>query len=615
MKKILTAFALAIVSTWGLYAQPAVILNHEAQVVVNSPVDVKYSVVERIRINEENMLPLADFVYYTDAFKSISSFSGTIEQGGKVIKKIKQTDLYTRADSDAFADDSFINVYSPSATLPFEVEYKYTISLRKAVASFPNFVPVVAELVPVKHASYVIKAPADYTIGYHASFEPAIAKEKGNSVYTWEINDFPGYVLEHNMPEAVSIVPHVYSCPMDFRFAGTGGSQSSWKEAGAWLHSIEPKDSSLPESMVSTVHRLTEGCTSDLEKLRALYGWLGENTRYVSIQLGIGGYAPMSPSLVCKTGYGDCKALSFLLKKMLEEAGVSSEYVIVSTDRKKVLDNYSSIGQMNHAMLCVPLQKDTVWVECTNPSYPLGYRHEGIAGHQVVLVKDDGGELVNVPDYDGDLKVDSDYAKIELSADGSAHVRATRTRRLESAESYIKFTERERKDIQESLSRFLACVAEDLTMDSFKTNFDEYQGTPDFIPEASVSFHFYSSNLAKAAGDRLFVPAMLTNIGMTSQRGARLHDLVFNYEGTESYNYEIAIPDGFTVDALPESKHLATAFMDLDINFSTEGNIVKVLVTLSNHKAKLQAASYNEYRRFVKDFNKATASTIVLKKA
>lgn len=113
-------------------AEPnAEILLRQYDLSVKSETDARLTVKERIRINNEKGSALSDFILMTDAYREISSFSGTIENGGKIIKKIKQTDVISVQSSESFADDSYANFYSPNAPYPYVVEYNYTVSYKK----------------------------------------------------------------------------------------------------------------------------------------------------------------------------------------------------------------------------------------------------------------------------------------------------------------------------------------------------------------------------------------------------------------------------------------------------------------------------------------------------
>ena len=105
-------------------------------------------------------LSSALFSVYTDSFRSLSSFSGRIEAGGKTLRKLKSSDLNTVLLADGIATDAFVSFYEPNAPYPFTVEYEYEVSYRKGFVSFPAFIPVSAPDVAAVQDNPIMKIDA-----------------------------------------------------------------------------------------------------------------------------------------------------------------------------------------------------------------------------------------------------------------------------------------------------------------------------------------------------------------------------------------------------------------------------------------------------------------------
>ncbi|MBQ9477302.1 MAG: DUF3857 domain-containing protein [Bacteroidales bacterium] len=613
MRRSVLVFLCVALLACTAFAQPAaVVLSVDVTFTMNSPVQGQYDVHERIRVNNQKGIAAATFMQYTDEFRTLSAFSGSISSGGKVLRKLNKKDVSTVLESDALAERVYMNGYEPVAPFPFEVEYVYTVSYRKAIASFPSFIPVQDFDVPVRSATYTLSLPAGTEISYDSSAEPD--KQEGKRlVYCWTFRDFPGVSYESSMPSILEFVPYVHACPVAFQYAGTSGTQHNWKEIGTWAWSLMP-DPQIPAAVLQEIDARTKDCTSDIQKIRVVYDYLREHTRYVSIQLGIGGHAPLPPARVATSGFGDCKALSFYMQQLLAHLGIASDYVIVNTERRDLPDAYASIGQMNHVILRVPLPRDTLWVECTNPLVPLGYNHEDIAGHQAVAVCADGGEVVRIRDYPDSLRGETERQEIRLAPDGSAWVEIDRKARLDRAERFISFSSLRPADMQQFLYSGLQGHPEGFHLESYSDNFRSYEGEPGYIPEAQVRFSFSVKGLGRVSGDRMFVKAAPFARAMNAQKAERKYDCVIQRSAAVRDSVLILLPEGYGIEHIPEGLSASCPLADFHQEVQRQDQGVLIISEIRTRSGRMAASDYPAYRELVKLVNRAYETTLVLRK-
>lgn len=597
----------------GMDNLKAVVLEHDATFTLSSPTSGELKVKERTLVLDAKGLQAVMFEVYTDSFRSLSSFSGKIEVGGKVVNKIKTSDLTTVSLSSGLADDSYAVVYEPNAPCPCVVEYEYSVSYKKGIVSFPVFFPVVESGVAVQSAAFTIKVPRYCKIQYEASSQPERLQMGSSDVYKWTVKDFKGYAEEHIMPSVRNIVPYVYSGPVDFVYAGTSGSLSSWKSLGDWICSLQSDVKDVPSDMKAKVLELTQDTGSDIQKVRILYDFLRGYTRYVSIQLGIGGLKPFPVSTVWKTGIGDCKALSVFMQSMLDIVGIKSDYVIVHTRNSRLMEGFHTPSQMNHAMLCVPLQADTLWLECTNPRYPIGYRHKSIAGHDVVLARPEGSEKVRVRSYPDSLRFSSESAHVRLIADGSAECAVVRTLKLTETEPYIGFGDWTPKEQFNDLMSGNSLRPAEFKVQSVKDNFTQYEDSS-YVPQMEISYSFLTREYAKVTGDRIFFDINPFSKSLYSQRGERINEIRINSGRVVCDTICVEIPEGYVIESMPSTSSVKSDFGVLDTIVSADERHVSVVQKIVLNKGTFPKESYPEYRTFARNVSRSYSSRVVLRK-
>ena len=324
MKRLLTLLTLlgACLYAGAQKKAVAVIEAYDAAFTLQSAVTGTLHVRYTVTVQDKAGLREAAVYIYTDTFASLGSFSGEIVSATGEKTKLSRKDLTSVAYSSGLVDDGFLHAYAPSQAtrLPLTVTYDYTLQYKKGVISFPAFAPLDGAGVQLKRASCSIEVPEGTQIIQYAAHVEAHdpVTEKKRTVYRWEAGPVGPFADEEMAPPAFERIPLVLAAPVDFSYAGTKGTQSGWKEYGAWLYSLQEGADSLPDELTARLQEMTRDCKTPLEKLKVLYGFLREQTRYVSIQLGIGGLKPAPAEEVARTGYGDCKALSNYLKALLK---------------------------------------------------------------------------------------------------------------------------------------------------------------------------------------------------------------------------------------------------------------------------------------------------------
>lgn len=608
---IISAVAFVLAAAAQDTLPDAVIEKYDVHFDMNSAESGTCNITIRTQVLRKGGSRSGYFVLYTDSFRELSSFSGEISSRGKVIKKLKMQDMTKVLASSGLADDTFRHTYTPSVAVPYTVEYRFKVTFRRGIASFPTFFPVTRPNVGLVSGSYRLSVPAGTAINYSSRIAPEHETAGKKEIWSWSAENYKGYQEEDLMPDIRELVPYVYACPVLFSLEGAKGNQANWEELGRWLYGLQKDTKEIPETFRAALREMTADAQSDYEKIRIIYDYLRKTTRYVSIQLGIGGLKPAPAAEVFRSGFGDCKALANYMQAMLDAVGIKSEYLIVDTGGKHLLPGYASLGQMNHAMLCVPMGRDSLWIECTNPAFPLGYLHEGIAGHEAVLVTPEGGKKITVSGYDDSGRAENEFMDVTLSADGSAKCRIRRDLYTDSIEPYIDFGDRNPETKRTILTSRYNCLCNNASAESITDNFGTFFINGE-MPEMSVTFRMDVPSYAKVSGDRIFVPLNQSGVKMASNKAERVNTINIDESGTSADTVRIAVPEGFVIEHIPENVCIESAFGQFCSEAKPVDGGVMIVQSLSFRKGCYPKETYKEYRSFAKAVSKAYESRLVL---
>lgn len=189
--------------------------------------------------------------------------------------------------------------------------------------------------------------------------DPKISEENGRRVYRWNSSHLSPTVepepkeKDKKKKKKADEVPDVQMTTF-----------TSWEEVGRWYAALE-KDRRVPTADIRTKSlELTKGLNSNMEKTEALYDFVAQNFRYVSLSLGLGRYQPQSAADVLRNQYGDCKDKNTLLAALLEAQGLHSSSALINSFRKLDPD-IPSPSQFNHVITMVPVDNQKIWLDTT----------------------------------------------------------------------------------------------------------------------------------------------------------------------------------------------------------------------------------------------------------
>ena len=429
-----------------------------------------------------------------------------------------------------------------------------------------------------------------------------------DQLFTLEVNDLPALNKESFTLPLSERMPLARFAPTDFSYYGRHGNLRSWKDYGLWEYSLIHGLDVLPENVCQELHQLTDGLQTPLEKVAALYKRLGKTTRYVAVLLGIGGQRPASAANVCKSGYGDCKGLSNYMRAMLKEVGIASNYTTISTVNRNLLPDFASVGQMNHVILQVPLENDTLWLECTNPELPMGYVHDGIAGHNAIEINEQGGRMVRLPVYADSANLMHSTLNIRIQPNGAADLTIRQETFYQQYEDHRALLKMDEKDRLKTFQRIVYVPQADIS----RLQVIESRENTQMVLDAEVR----SNRYATQTGQRLFVPICPLHQGYSVPKtSAERHEDIWLANGyLDEDEITLTIPEGYVVESRPKDVRIEQPFATFTFSLQVEGNTIRVRNRLLRHAGAYDKALFPQLSEFYRTLSSTYSQKIVLKK-
>ena len=534
---------------------------------------------------------------------------------GKYIKRAKSSEIVDVSIINGFSlyEENRLKGYVPEITdYPYTVVFTYTYTF-DGIVYFPDWIPQKDDDVSVETAILSVVTSKKSGIRYFAknlNDPPEIDTTDDRIHYLWKVENLPAYKKEPYSPPVEEYKPVVYLAPASFSYEGFEGDMSSWKDFGLWVNGLLEGRNDLPDESRQKIKEIVASVTDTVEMIRRIYKYVQENTRYVSIQLGIGGFQPFKTSTVDRVGYGDCKALSFYTKSLLEEAGIKANYTLVKAGTKKeeIIKDFPS-QQFNHVILNVPLRDDTIWLECTNQEMPFGFLGDFTDDRYVLNISDKGGELIHTPRYLQNQNRKKCFAEMTVNDNGSIKGSIVLTLTGLMYDEVFGFIHDDAKEQKKWLHKNLNIPEFDIL------NFSITE-TGDRIPEAEISIDLSIPKYCSKTGKRMFVPLnMLDKLKDIPKDDDKRETDILLYRSFIVYDSVIFnLPDSYSTEHIPKETSFTSTFGEYDSKCVIDSTKIVYMRNIKVNKGLYPKKLYPEFKEFYRNVVKSDKTKLVLKK-
>jgi transglutaminase-like putative cysteine protease len=567
-----------------------------------------------ITIFNENGAEYAGYSNSYDTKSPLYDISGALyDATGKKLRTVKRKDIIDVSMQDGMslmlddrikAHNFFYNVY------PYTIEYEEEQDI-KGTYQLESWHPVNGDKYGVQQSKYKVIYPSNYQLRYkeyNYTSKPITTSDKENAI-TWELINYKPVKRELFQPSLDEVLPYIKVGPSDFIRDGFTGSYRTWDDYGKFQLKLNSNRDILPDNIKKDVHQIADGLPTNEEKITALYNYLQKNTRYISIQLGIGGIQPFEAKYVAEKKYGDCKALSNYMVALLKEANIKANYVLVKAgpEVKKGLDETFPAHYSNHAIVCVPNGKDSIWLECTDQDVSAGYMGTFTGNRQVLLIDEKGSYITNTPSYKHTDNLQLRTVTATVDKDGNLQ-----------AEVKTHFTGLSQEELHNLLHYYTPeqrtkYLNERISLPTYKIEKNDYKETKARIPAMDETLIITSPNYASTSSKRLFITPNMFNKSTTrlSTDKPRKYDLELSYPFRDIDSVNITIPDGYTVEALPQNINLTNKFGNYKVNYTVNGNTIQLIRLKERINSRFPASDYEELAKFYETMYKADRAKIV----
>lgn len=353
------------------------------------------------------------------------------------------------------------------------------------------------------------------------------------------------------------------------------------------------------------IERVVKGVESKEEKVNAIFNYVKTKMHW-NKQLGIYTEEGVKKAYLDRTG--NVAEINFILISMLNASGLAAYPVLVSTIKNGVA-SFPNRTAFNYVIGLVEIDGKRLLLDATGDYTTPGILPEYVLNRTGRLIRQNGdSEEINLAPAVNSKNTVTVLSTIDKEGKMSGKVRVGKNN-YEALAFREEYTGTNSESYQETLENLYGGLRiKNYIVENEKNIYNPIQET----------FDFTSDNTTEIIGDKMYINPLLFYSQTKNPfiQEERKLPVFFGYPKQNRYTINIEIPDGYTVESIPQSLNIKTEenIASYKFNIQVTANKILIVVTTEINNMLVAPEFYPTLKDYYKKIIDKQNEKIVLKK-
>jgi hypothetical protein len=433
-----------------------------------------------------------------------------------------------------------------------------------------------------------------------------------STIYKYTLKNIAADKTENDQPGVSYYLPHLVIVHKSYT-KSDGSKETIFRNTNdlyTWYSSLTNSVENNKAALKSTVDKLVEGKTSDMEKIEAMFYWVQENIRYIAFEDGIAAYKPASCQDVFNNKFGDCKGMANLLKNMLVLAGYDARLTWIGTNHIAYNHSTPALIVDNHMICTLILNGKKYFLDPTETYIALSDYAHRIQGREVLIENGNSYILDTVPSFTKErntIRIEQKFTIEDELLKGSSRDVYNGEGKTSIIRSYnlMKSDKRE-----ESIKKYLNENDKNMIVSGISmTDMKDRKNPLEFFYDMSLK------NQVSAMDNEKYITIdyqkEYKNFIFDT---TRVKDYVFDNKYYLVKTISFIVPDGYKIKHLPDNLDKSHSDFSIKVSFIQKGNEVLYSKEIAINNAIIRKKDFILWNSYIKELKKIYNDQIIITK-